>query len=163
MSGLFCYFSITKSSIMLKYICLLLLSLTLFSCDSNIVFNSFSTDFEANRWLSEANRTFDFSIENEGSYEVQLHFGHIDKYQIPKVAIQIELFFPNGTMKVIPIVLEMQSETINSDCIGTICDLYVPILSDEMSEGNYKIVVKNTSKYPYLPDVLGVGVKVTKK
>jgi hypothetical protein len=28
-------------------------------------------------------------------------------------------------------------------------------------KGNYKIVVKNISKYPYLPDVLGVGVKLT--
>jgi gliding motility-associated lipoprotein GldH len=148
---------------MLKNICLSLLSLTLFSCDSNVVYDSFSSDFKANRWVSDDYREFDFTIENEGNYEVQLHFGHINQYQIPKVDVQIEMTAPNGTMKSIPMVLEMQSETIKSDCMGDICDLFVPIVSDNMIKGNYKIVVKNTSKYPYLPDVLGVGVKVTKK
>jgi hypothetical protein len=47
--------------------------------------------------------------------------------------------------------------------MGDICDLFIPIVSDNMIQGNHKIVVKNTSKYPYLPDVLGIGVKVTKK
>ena len=140
-----------------------MLSLTLFSCDSNVVFDAFSTDFKANRWVSEDYREFDFTIEKEGNYEVQLHFGHIDKYQIPKVDVQIEITTPEGTVKVIPMVLEMQSETIKSDCIGDICDLFVPIISDNMIQGKHKIVVKNTSKYPYLPDVLGIGVKVTKK
>ena len=148
---------------MLKNICLLLLSLTLFSCDSNVVFDSFSNDFKDNRWLSEDYHEFDFTIEKEGNYEVQLHFGHIDKYQIPKVDVQIEITTPEGMVKVIPMVLEMQSETIKSDCMGDICDLFVPIVSDNMFQGKHKIVVKNTSKYPYLPDVLGVGVKVTKK
>ena len=148
---------------MLKNISLLLLSLTLFSCNSNVVLESFSSDFKANRWLSEDYREFDFIIEKEGNYEVQLHFGHIDKYQIPKVDVQIEITTPEGMVKVIPMVLEMQSETIKSDCIGDICDFFVPIISDNMNQGNYEIVVKNTSKYPYLPDVLGVGVKVTKK
>lgn len=148
---------------MLKNICLFLLSLTLFSCDSNVVFDVFSTDFKANRWVSEDYREFDFTIEKEGNYEVQLHFGHIDKYQIPKVDVQIEITTPEGTVKVIPMVLEMQSETIKSDCIGDICDLFAPIVSDNMIQGKHKIVVKNTSKYPYLPDVLGIGIKVTKK
>ena len=145
---------------MLKNCCLLLLSLTLFSCDSNVVFDSFSTDFEDNRWVSEDYREFDFTIENEGNYEVQLHFAHIDKYQIPKVDIQIEMTAQDGTIKSIPMVLEMQSETIKSDCMGDICDLFVPIVSENMNQGKYKIVVKNTSKYPYLPDVLGVGVRI---
>lgn len=147
---------------MLKNICLFLLSLTLFSCDSNVVFDSFSNDFKDNRWLSEDYREFDFTIEKEGNYEVQLHFGHIDKYQIPKVDVQIEITTPEGTVKVIPMVLEIQSETIKSDCMGDICDLFVPIISDNMIQGKHKIVVKNTSKYPYLPDVLGVGVRVSK-
>jgi hypothetical protein len=148
---------------MLKNICLLLLSLTLFSCDSNVVLESFSNDFKDNRWMSEDYREFDFTIEKDGNYEVQLHFGHIHKYQIPKVDVQIEITTPDGTVKVIPMVLEMQSEAIKSDCMGDICDLFVPIVSDNMIQGKHKIVVKNTSKYPYLPDVLGIGVKVTKK
>jgi hypothetical protein len=147
----------------MKNICLLLLSLTLFSCNSNVVLESFSNDFKDNRWLSEDYREFDFIIEKEGNYEVQLHFGHIDKYQIPKVDVQIEITTPDGTVKTIPKVLEMQSEAIKSDCMGDICDLFVPIVSDNMIQGKHKIVVKNTSKYPYLPDVLGIGVKVTKK
>jgi gliding motility-associated lipoprotein GldH len=143
---------------MLKNICLLLLSLTLFSCDSNVVLESFSNDFKDNRWVSEDYREFDFTIENEAAYVVELHFGHIDKYQIPKVDVQIEMTAPDGTIKSIPMVLEMQSETIKSDCMGDICDLFVPIVSEKMIQGKYKIVVKNTSKYPYLPDVLGIGV-----
>jgi gliding motility-associated lipoprotein GldH len=148
---------------MLKKTCLLLLSLTLFSCDSNVVYDSFSNDFKDNRWVSEDYREFDFIIEKEGNYEVQLHFGHIDKYQIPKVDVEILMTTPNGTVKTIPMVLDMQSETLKSDCMGDICDLFVPIVSDNMIQGKHKIVVKNTSKYPYLPDVLGIGVKVTKK
>jgi gliding motility-associated lipoprotein GldH len=148
---------------MLKKTCFLLLSLTLFSCDSNVVYDSFSNDFKDNRWVSEDYREFDFIIEKEGNYEVQLHFGHIDKYQIPKVDVEILMTSPNGTVKTIPMVLDMQSETLKSDCMGDICDLFIPIVSDNMIQGNHKIVVKNTSKYPYLPDVLGIGVKVTKK
>jgi hypothetical protein len=148
---------------MLKKTGLLLLCLTLFSCNSNVVYDSFSTDFKANRWVSEDYREFDFTIENEGNYEVQLHFGHIYKYQIPKMDVEIEITSPKGIVKVIPMVLEMQSETIKSDCMGDICDLFVPIVSENMNQGKHKIVVKNTSKYPYLPDVLGVGVKVIKK
>ena len=145
---------------MLKNICLLILSLTLFSCNSNVVLESFSNDFKDNRWLSEDYHEFYFTIEKDGNYEVQLHFGHIDKYQIPKVDVQIEITTPDGSVKTIPMVLEMQSETLKSDCIGDICDLFVPIFSDNMIQGNYKIVVKNTSKYPYLPDVLGVGIRL---
>jgi gliding motility-associated lipoprotein GldH len=148
---------------MLKNICLLLLSLTLFSCDSNVVLESFSNDFKDNRWMSEDYREFDFTIEKDGNYEVQLHFGHIHKYQIPKVDVQIEITTPDGTVKVIPMVLEMQSETLKSDCMGDICDLFVPIVSDNMIQGNHKIVVKNTSKYPYLPDVLAVGIRIVSK
>ena len=145
---------------MLKNICLLILSLTLFSCNSNVVLESFSNDFKDNRWLSEDYHEFYFTIEKDGNYEVQLHFGHIDKYQIPKVDVQIEMTAPDGSVKTIPMVLEMQSETLKSDCRPDICDLFVPIFSDNMIQGNYKIVVKNTSKYPYLPDVLGVGIRI---
>lgn len=148
---------------MLKKYCLFLLGLILFSCNSNVVYDSFTTNFKANRWMNDDYRKFDFTIENEGNYEVQLHFGHIYQYQIPKVDIQIELTNPVGTSKSIPMVLEMQSETIKSDCMGDICDLFVQIVSENMIQGKHKIVVKNTSKYPYLPDVLGVGVKVIKK
>jgi hypothetical protein len=62
---------------------------------------------------------------------VQLHFGHLNKYQITQDAIQIEYFLPNGIMKVISMVLKIQSETMKNDSIGTICDLYAPILTDE--------------------------------
>jgi hypothetical protein len=105
---------------MLKKTCFLLLSLTLFSCDSNVVYDSFSNDFKDNRWVSEDYREFDFIIEKEGNYEVQLHFGHIDKYQIPKVDVEILMTSPNGTVKTIPMVLDMQSETLKSDCMGDI-------------------------------------------
>jgi hypothetical protein len=69
----------------MKNICLLLLSLTLFSCNSNVVLESFSNDFEDKRWLGEDYREIDFTIEKDGNNEVQLHFGHITNAKFQKL------------------------------------------------------------------------------
>lgn len=149
---------------MKKYI-LVLFGLFLVSCNKNTIHDSFERDFILNRWIMNEEQTFEFSIPEDSVYDIDLHFGHVYDFQF--AAIPLELIFLNEekvvSQKAIDLVIKNDKGEDLADCSGDICDLYQNIEKEvAMQKGNYTIKVKNKFPASYLPNILGLGIRVTK-
>jgi gliding motility-associated lipoprotein GldH len=149
---------------MKKYI-LVLFGLFLVSCDKNKVHDSFERDFILNRWITNEEQTFEFSIPEDGVYDIDLHFGHVYDFQF--ATIPLELTFLNEekiiNQKAIDLVIKNDIGEDLADCTGDICDLYQNIEKElTIKKGTYIIKVKNKFPASYLPNILGLGIRVTK-
>ena len=147
---------------LIQTLVVVLVMFSLSSCDSNVVYSKFEKNFPNNRWTKENTISFDFTIEQPNSYELTLQVGHIHDYQIPVLDVEVALTLPDGTQKVIPVAVAMQDQTIKSDCLGDVCDLFLPITSDAFSEGEHQVSIRFTNDLPYLPNILGIGIQVIK-
>lgn len=158
------FFYIYKTYKMRKYI-LLFFALMLVSCNKDIIHDSFTTDFVANRWISDNEQSFEFTIPEDGTYTIDLHFGHIYDFQF--ATIPLEITFLNEKRIIQQETLNLQ---INNDkgeslasCSGDVCDLYQSIAKEIIiKRGKYSVNVKNKFPSAYLPNILGVGIRVTK-
>lgn len=149
---------------MKKYI-LVIFGLFLVSCNKNTIHDSFERDFILNRWITNEELTFEFSIPEDGVYDIDLHFGHVYDFQF--ATIPLELTFLNEqqiiNQKAIDLVIKNDKGEDLADCSGDICDLYQNIEKEvSMQKGTYVIKVKNKFPASYLPNILGLGIRVTK-
>ncbi|KIX22343.1 hypothetical protein SY27_00325 [Flavobacterium sp. 316] len=144
-----------------------LVFLFLLSCDKDIVYSKFYSDFKENRWLTKEVKSFDFLIKNnESKVDLILHLGHVYDFQFQSVPFNVIIFYPDGKKESIPINLKIKDENGKdlADCSGDICDLYFTIKEKmALQKGKYKVEIKNNFSGDYLPNVLGVGIKVKKQ
>jgi len=149
---------------MRKYI-LVFFALILVSCNKNNIHDSFTTDFVANRWISNAELTFEFNIPEEGAYNIDLHFGHIYDFQFASVPLEITFLKEKQIVKQETFNLRIKNDKGESlaSCSGDVCDLFQSIEKElTLKSGNYSVKVKNKFPSAYLPNILGLGVRVTK-
>uniref|UniRef100_UPI00404B07BE hypothetical protein n=2 Tax=Flavobacterium sp. TaxID=239 RepID=UPI00404B07BE len=160
----FLYLYKSKTIQMKKYI-LVLFVLFLFSCNKNAVHDSFKTDFVANRWIANDEQTFEFSIPEDGNYDIDLHFGHVYDFQFDSIPLEITFSMEEELVnqKTIDLIIKNDKGDDLASCLGDICDLYQNLEKElPMKKGNYTIKVKNKFSGAYLPNVLGIGIRVTK-
>lgn len=142
----------------------LLLALIMVSCHSGDVLNTLDTDFPDNRWQADTSKTFSFTIEKEGKYDVVVRFSHVAGFQFPEVPMKLSLSLPN-----VPAYLyEQRLEVVDAsgkdkgNCSGDICDLEQTFASHiELAPGTYTATLTQRFPNAYLPNVLGVGLRVT--
>jgi gliding motility-associated lipoprotein GldH len=136
------------------------------SCNSNSIYNEFNSDFDSNRWNSNEEVTFEFNTENDIKVSsIKLHIGHIYDFQFSNVPMKATIISPDGSSETINLDVIFKDETGKdlADCIGDICDLYVPIKNKTtLIKGNYKFVVENKFSSPFLPNILGIGILIEK-
>ncbi|MCG2612202.1 hypothetical protein LZZ90_11860 [Flavobacterium sp. SM15] len=134
------------------------------SCDKNKVYSKLDTDFENNRWSSDQEKIFDFSIEDDSkTYTLNLKFSHIYDYQYESIPLLIKITSPDEKEEQIPFDLKIKDATGKqlAECSGDVCDLLVPLKENaKFLKGAYKISITNQHKGPYLPNVLGIGLEV---
>lgn len=143
----------------------LILICSIISCNQDKIYSEFHNDFKKNRWNNSDVQDFDFTIEEEANYDVQLEFSHVYDYQFSHVPLSIEIVFPNGKKIQEEINLQIKDELGKhlADCSGDICDLYKVIKKNILFEkGNYKIKLSNSFANKYLPNVIGVGITIKK-
>lgn len=141
---------------------LFVLFLTL-SCDSNVTFNKFTKDFDDNRWPINTSREFEFEITKPGTYNLSIHFGHVYDFQFETVPLEIVITQPNADIEKSIVVLQIKDKHGNdkASCGGDICDLYQDFETNSiLKKGIYKVKITNKFQYDYLPNVLGIGIKV---
>ena len=135
------------------------------SCDSNQVYHKFDKNFESNRWKESDVKEYEFTIAEESKYNIIIEFSHIYNYDLSSIPLTIKTENPDGTetTEVINLPIKDESGKQIADCTGDICDLfYTYKTNQELAVGEYSISMANTSKYGFLPNVIGVGLTVNK-
>lgn len=136
----------------------------LISCNKKTVFDQFDTDFESNRWLEKEIKTYDFTIDDDSKlYNITFAFSHVYDYQFSSVPLNIKIVDPSGKEE--PMTIDLQIKDASgkqlADCSGDVCDLFFKIKEKtKLQKGNYKAIVSHSFSGPYLPNVIGVGLKV---
>lgn len=146
---------------------LFILVFVITSCNKNIIYDDFDSNFDSNRWDVTDVRVFEFdNVQSEGVCNLKLHIGHISGFQFKEVPIEVEITAPDGKSEVLTIIMKLIDESGKDigDCSGDICDVFQNIKTfQNLEKGKYKVAVKSKFEGPYLPNVLGVGIVVEKQ
>lgn len=149
---------------MKRIIFLLAFSFLLFSCDG-AVFKQYETGLVGNRWQKNDVKTYNFELKEAGTYDVMVDFSHVYGTQFPALPLKATMVFPDQTRRNVDFNLELRSAAGEElgDCSGDYCDLREPLFSKlEMPAGNYQISVANDFEHDFVPNVLGIGIRVVK-
>lgn len=150
---------------MKKIICCFGFLLVLFtSCNKVSIYDKFDDNFKENRWEEKDSKTYDFAIDDDTkSYDITFRFSHVYDYQFNSIPIHFTIINPKGEeqQKQIDLQIKDASGKEIAECSGDFCDLnYKLEEKTNLLKGNYKIIVSHSFKGPYLPNVLGIGLKV---
>lgn len=148
---------------MLRYFALLLLALCV-SCQSDNVIDKLDTDFADNRWGADTIKSFPFTIEKEGEYDVYVRFSHVAGFQFREIPMKLILTTSSTPvyLSVQPIKVVDESGKDTGDCSGDICDLEQRFTSRlTLLPGHYVATLQQRFPNAYLPNVLGVGIRIT--
>jgi len=136
----------------------------LISCNKLEVYSKFDDGFPENRWEQKDTKIYDFTIDdNSKLYNITFRFSHIYDYQFNSIPINFTIVNPKGETQIKQIDLQIKDTSGKeiAECSGDFCDLNYKLEENiKLTKGNYKIVVSHAFQGPYLPNVLGVGLKV---
>ncbi len=134
------------------------------SCNKSEVYSKFDDGFPENRWQEKDAKTYDFTIDDDSKlYNITFRFSHVYDYQFNSIPVNFTIVNPNGETekKQIDLKIKDASGKELAECSGDFCDLnYKLEENSKLLKGNYKIIVSHSFEGPYLPNVLGVGLKV---
>ncbi len=137
----------------------------LISCSEKTDYKKFIKLPEDHRWLKSDSKIFEFTIDDDKKlYDVTFEFSHIYDYQFASVPIKIDVKNPSGEEEFHNIDFNIKDSKGKplADCGGDICDMSMNVLEKtKLLKGKYQIKVSHDFNGPYLPNVIGVGIKVT--
>jgi len=149
----------------LKFISPLLAIFLLISCSEKTDYKKFIKLPEDHRWLKSDSKIFEFTIDDDTKlYDVTFEFSHIYDYQFASVPIKIDVKNPSGEEEFHNIDFNIKDSKGKplADCGGDICDMSMNVIEKtKLLKGKYQIKVSHNFNGPYLPNVIGVGIKVT--
>lgn len=143
---------------------LLLIAVVLFSCDKNVVFKQFDSDFDQNRWQRTDVKTYEMQIEQQGVYDLEIDFSYVAGIQFAEIPIYFQLIDPEGTIEKQDVILQTKTPegTDVGDCVGDYCDMrHVVLKSKPLKPGKYTVKLNNAFNNAYLPNVIGVGIRLS--
>jgi gliding motility-associated lipoprotein GldH len=137
------------------------------SCNNSEVYNEFDDNFSENRWEAKDAKTYEFTIDDDTRlYDITFRFSHIYDYQFPSVPINFTIVSPDGEQQKIQIDLQIKDAAGKElgECSVDFCDLNYKIQEKvKLQKGKYKVIVSHSFEGPYLPNILGIGLKVEKE
>lgn len=137
----------------------------LISCSEKTDYKKFIKLPEDHRWLKSDSKIFEFTIDDDTKlYDVTFEFSHIYDYQFASVPIKIDVKNPSGEEEFHNIDFNIKDSKGKplADCGGDICDMSMNVLEKtKLLKGKYQIKVGHDFDGPYLPNVIGLGIKVT--
>lgn len=142
---------------------LLILAFLTASCNKDVLYSEMHRDLTDNRWIEGNGETFEFNVEEDTQASIIVKFSHVYEPQYDKVPITVHVKKPDGQEEVLNAEMVLKDATGKdiSDCLGDICDLdYVVSENYSFTKGVYTITITNRIDGIYLPNVLGVGLKI---
>jgi len=148
----------------LKNILFFILFFSLISCSEKTEYSKFIRLPENHKWFKTDAKTFEFSIgDTTKIYNVEFEFSHIADYQFASVPIRIDITNPKGELELHSIdfnIVDKNGKPL-ADCGGDICDMSMNVLEKtKLQKGKYTIKISHDFDKPYLPNVIGIGIKV---
>ena len=148
----------------MKKTLLLLLMLTVLSCQKTVVFKDVKKDFADNQWAATDIKKFEFKLKKDTELgDIKLLFSHVHDPQYSTVPVSVSIENPSGEKENFFMNLQLKDADGNdlSECSGDICDLYTNIKEGvKLQKGTYKVTVENKFAYAYLANVLAIGLSV---
>jgi len=147
---------------MKKMVFLFAAALCLSSCEKT-AFKEYETDLVGNRWQKNDVKTYNFELEENGTYDVLVDFSHVYGTQFNALPLKVILVKPDQSRETADYLMELRDAEGNElgDCSGDYCDLREPIFSKlDLKAGNYQISVAHNFDHDFVPNVLGIGVRV---
>jgi len=136
----------------------------LFSCDKNTVYKQFDSNFDENRWQRSDIRSYEFNVEQAKAYDLFIDFSYVAGVQFAEIPVTVEITTPDGKVSEEKNILQTKDAEGNDagDCAGDYCDLRHAVFTKrELASGNYKIRLKNEFNNEYLPNVIGIGIRLS--
>jgi gliding motility-associated lipoprotein GldH len=137
----------------------------LIACNKSKLYSEFSKFSENNRWEKSVVKNYEFNVEDDTLlYDLTFQFSHVYDYQFNSVPIIFSVENPEGIKEnfTIDLVIKDPAGKELAECSGDICDLDFKIKEKaKLLKGKYKVSVANGFNGPYLPNVIGIGLKVT--
>lgn len=133
------------------------------SCKKSSVYETTDTNFNNNRWFKSSIKKLTIEVYKESSYTLFFDFRHVHDFQFTEIPIQFRIENPDGTVRVEKINLSIKDENgkDKGECMSDVCDLRQVIFSDKMlTKGNYTISISNQIEGDYLPNVIGIGLRL---
>ena len=150
---------------MKKIISTLLLSLLFINCkDENVIYQEFQEFSEAHQWQKNENKTFEIEISKEANYDLNFKISHVYGFQFDNLPLTCIIEDSNGNKETIPFKLGMKDASGKDlgDCTGDICDLDFLVKSNiNLKQGKYKVIFSHSFKFPYIPNIIGVGCSIS--
>jgi gliding motility-associated lipoprotein GldH len=149
---------------LLLFLCFALLS----SCkDENIIIESYYKDFPQRRWYTDKEVKVEIDIINDSQKQhIYVVLRHVYGYQLSNLDMDMTINGPGGitSKSKINLAVKNSSGGYNSHCAGDICDLETLIDSDiVLQKGKYTFTFKHNMPYNPLPNIMELGVMVTKE
>ncbi len=139
--------------------------LFLISCNGNVAYKEYDTTFVGNRWQKNDVKTFNFELKEAGNFDLLVDFSHVYGTQFAELPIKIVMINPDQSRKTADYVILLRDNDGKElgDCSGDYCDLREPVLKNlQLPAGNYQVSVANNFQYEFVPNVLGVGIRLEK-
>ena len=133
------------------------------SCNGNAVFKQLDTDFEENRWQRTDVKSYDFAIEKDGNYDLEIDFSYVAGVQFAEIPIYFQFVNPQGQIETKDVIIQTKDASGGDvgDCSGDYCDMdYSVFKAKSLKAGKYTVKLTNAFNNAYLPNVLGIGIQV---
>jgi gliding motility-associated lipoprotein GldH len=147
-----------------KIVFLLVAIFLLISCSEKTEYKKFIRLPENHRWFKTDAKVFEFEIKDDSKiYDVIFEFSHIADYQFASVPIRIDIKNPLNEEEFHEIdfnIIDKNGKPL-ADCGGDICDMSMKVVEKtKLIKGKYRIKVSHNFEKEYLPNVIGIGLKV---
>ena len=148
-----------------KLLYLSLICMLLFSCDSKTVYKKFSNNFSDNRWPKTDVLTYKFTIDEPGMYDILIDYSHVYDTPLTGIPLHVSVEQSGNVLWEEPVAIIIRDEDGNQigDCTGDYCDVRQVISENKtLLPGEYKVHLRNEFNFDYLPNILGIGIRVAR-
>lgn len=141
---------------------LLFVILAFTACDRS--YHKFDKDFVDFKWPKDDHRNFEFEVPEDGLYDLTFELSHGYTYPFANLPLHFLIVAPDGAKQNFNIDIPISDANGRKigECALDICDLNFNIKNGvNLIRGQYKIVISNAFSGAYVPDIIGIGLRVT--
>ena len=150
---------------MRKYIVLVISTIILIGCNSNVVFKEYKA-FENVSWNRHDVLNFDFQVQKSESLDFYLALRHHTNFPFSFIKVNVTFFTPDGEMRSrdYHFRLKNRESEWKGDGMGELWDIELPIRKDMIfnKTGICKVSIENKMSKAETPGIIEVGLIVKK-
>lgn len=147
-----------------KYFLLFIISLSLFSCDKNRIYE-LNTDIKNNNWTYIDKKDFEFNITKTNSIQALINFRHTSNFSSRNIILLLQSTNPKGIKDTININIPLSEPNgmWYGKCSGNICNIQYPLDFNFTDTGKYIFSLQQNMRKNPLPNAMSIGIRIENK